>query len=125
MSNTGSLLVLDAHPDGIIYRELVPEYVDVVRTIYEGTIHTNTHFHVCIYTVCMYMAYVYLCVCPVEDHNKYTSTLYVYVCTYMYFENYMISLNASKYFPYPTFCIKRLPMDIFMTCRMEGFVCLT
>ena len=44
MSNTGSLLVLDAHPDGIIYRELVPEYVDVVRTIYEGTIHTNTHF---------------------------------------------------------------------------------
>ena len=79
MSNTGSLLVLDAHPDGIIYRELVPEYVDVVRTIYEGTIHTNTHFHVCIYTVCMYMAYVYLCVCPMEDHNKYTSTLYVYV----------------------------------------------
>ena len=42
MSNTGSLTVLDAHPDGIIYRELVPEYVDVVRTIYEGTIHANT-----------------------------------------------------------------------------------
>lgn len=31
----GSLLILDAHPDGIIYRDLVPDYVDVVRTVYE------------------------------------------------------------------------------------------
>ncbi|MCO5614454.1 hypothetical protein L7F22_068736 [Adiantum nelumboides] len=31
----GSLLVLDAHPEGIIYKDLVPEYVDVVRTVYE------------------------------------------------------------------------------------------
>ncbi|KAI5079594.1 hypothetical protein GOP47_0005073 [Adiantum capillus-veneris] len=31
----GSLLVLDAHPEGIIYKNLVPEYVDVVRTVYE------------------------------------------------------------------------------------------
>ncbi|KAG9444538.1 hypothetical protein H6P81_015878 [Aristolochia fimbriata] len=31
----GVLVVLDAHPDGIIYKELVPEYVDAVRTMYE------------------------------------------------------------------------------------------
>lgn len=31
----GSLLVLDARPDGIIYKELVPDYVNTVRTIYE------------------------------------------------------------------------------------------
>lgn len=31
----GTLVVLDAHPDGIIYKKLVPEYVDYVRTIYE------------------------------------------------------------------------------------------
>ncbi|CAH9145096.1 unnamed protein product [Cuscuta epithymum] len=31
----GVLVVLDAHPDGIIYRDLVPEYVDLVRTLYE------------------------------------------------------------------------------------------
>lgn len=31
----GSLLVLDAHPEGIIYKDLVPDYVDVVRTVYE------------------------------------------------------------------------------------------
>ncbi|URD90780.1 hypothetical protein MUK42_27258 [Musa troglodytarum] len=31
----GVLVVLDAHPEGIIYKELVPEYVDIVRTIYE------------------------------------------------------------------------------------------
>lgn len=29
-------MVLDARPDGIIYRDLVPEYVKFVRTIYEG-----------------------------------------------------------------------------------------
>jgi hypothetical protein len=28
--------VLDARPDGIIYRDLIPEYVNVARTIYEG-----------------------------------------------------------------------------------------
>ncbi|EPS61985.1 hypothetical protein M569_12807, partial [Genlisea aurea] len=31
----GVLVVLDANPDGIIYRDLVPEYVDYVRTLYE------------------------------------------------------------------------------------------
>lgn len=31
----GVLVVLDARPDGIIYRDLVPEYVKFVRTIYE------------------------------------------------------------------------------------------
>ncbi|KAK1279161.1 hypothetical protein QJS04_geneDACA007282 [Acorus gramineus] len=31
----GVLVVLDARPDGIIYKDLVPEYVDYVRTIYE------------------------------------------------------------------------------------------
>lgn len=29
-------MVLDAHPDGIIYRDLIPNYVKFVRTIYEG-----------------------------------------------------------------------------------------
>lgn len=32
----GVLVVLDAHPGGIIYEYLVPEYVDLVRTIYEA-----------------------------------------------------------------------------------------
>ncbi|KAF6142614.1 hypothetical protein GIB67_015100 [Kingdonia uniflora] len=31
----GVLVVLDGHPEGIVYRELIPEYVDYVRTIYE------------------------------------------------------------------------------------------
>ncbi|KAE8702663.1 tafazzin-like [Hibiscus syriacus] len=31
----GVLLVLDAHPGGIVYRDLIPEYVNFVRTIYE------------------------------------------------------------------------------------------
>uniref|UniRef100_A0A5B6YGC5 Uncharacterized protein n=1 Tax=Davidia involucrata TaxID=16924 RepID=A0A5B6YGC5_DAVIN len=31
----GVLVVLDAHPEGIIYRDLIPEYVNFVRTIYE------------------------------------------------------------------------------------------
>ncbi|VVB15235.1 unnamed protein product [Arabis nemorensis] len=31
----GVLVVLDAHPDGIIYRDLIPDYVKFVRTIYE------------------------------------------------------------------------------------------
>lgn len=31
----GILAALDAHPGGIIYEKLVPEYVDYVRTIYE------------------------------------------------------------------------------------------
>lgn len=29
-------MVLDARPDGIIYRDLIPEYVNFARTIYEG-----------------------------------------------------------------------------------------
>uniref|UniRef100_A0A2N9EMV5 Uncharacterized protein n=1 Tax=Fagus sylvatica TaxID=28930 RepID=A0A2N9EMV5_FAGSY len=31
----GVLVVLDARPDGIIYRDLIPEYVNFTRTIYE------------------------------------------------------------------------------------------
>ncbi|KAF8394577.1 hypothetical protein HHK36_020790 [Tetracentron sinense] len=31
----GVLVVLDAHPGGIIYRDLIPEYVNYARTIYE------------------------------------------------------------------------------------------
>ncbi|KAF1892212.1 hypothetical protein Lal_00036573 [Lupinus albus] len=31
----GVLVVLDARPDGIIYRDLIPDYVNVARTIYE------------------------------------------------------------------------------------------
>ncbi|KAJ6762678.1 hypothetical protein OIU79_023423 [Salix purpurea] len=31
----GVLVVLDARPDGIIYRDLIPEYVNMARTIYE------------------------------------------------------------------------------------------
>lgn len=33
---TGVLVVLDAHPEGIIYRDLIPEYVNIARTLYEG-----------------------------------------------------------------------------------------
>lgn len=28
--------MLDAHPGGIIYRDIIPEYVNFARTIYEG-----------------------------------------------------------------------------------------
>ncbi|KAH6819071.1 T-box protein [Perilla frutescens var. frutescens] len=31
----GVLVVLDAHPEGIIYRDLIPEYVHFARTLYE------------------------------------------------------------------------------------------
>ncbi|KAA0050901.1 T-box protein 41 [Cucumis melo var. makuwa] len=31
----GVLVVLDAHPDGIIYRDIIPDYVHIARTIYE------------------------------------------------------------------------------------------
>ncbi|KAJ8619515.1 hypothetical protein MRB53_028044 [Persea americana] len=31
----GVLVILDANPEGVIYKDLVPEYVDLVRTIYE------------------------------------------------------------------------------------------
>ncbi|KAI5008829.1 hypothetical protein ZWY2020_009877 [Hordeum vulgare] len=31
----GVLVVLDAHPDGIIYQDLIRDYVQIVRTIYE------------------------------------------------------------------------------------------
>ena len=29
--------MLDASPDGIIYRDLIPDYVKFARTIYEGS----------------------------------------------------------------------------------------
>uniref|UniRef100_A0ACD5WNW4 Uncharacterized protein n=1 Tax=Avena sativa TaxID=4498 RepID=A0ACD5WNW4_AVESA len=32
---SGVLVVLDAHPDGIIYQDMIPDYVQIVRTIYE------------------------------------------------------------------------------------------
>ncbi|OAY70323.1 hypothetical protein ACMD2_22913, partial [Ananas comosus] len=31
----GVLVILDAHPDGIIYKDLITDYVQFVRTIYE------------------------------------------------------------------------------------------
>ncbi|PHT98954.1 hypothetical protein BC332_32102 [Capsicum chinense] len=31
----GVLVVLDAHPTGIIYKDLIPEYVQIARTLYE------------------------------------------------------------------------------------------
>ncbi|WVZ67054.1 hypothetical protein U9M48_016193 [Paspalum notatum var. saurae] len=31
----GVLVVLDAHPDGIIYQEMIRDYVQIVRTVYE------------------------------------------------------------------------------------------
>lgn len=31
----GVLVVLDARPGGIIYRDLIPDYVHIVRTLYE------------------------------------------------------------------------------------------
>lgn len=34
----GVLVVLDAHPGGIIYKDIIPDYVDYVRTIYEGSL---------------------------------------------------------------------------------------
>jgi len=34
---TGVLVVLDARPDGILYRDLIPDYVKFARTIYEGS----------------------------------------------------------------------------------------
>ncbi|PWA64397.1 hypothetical protein CTI12_AA207150 [Artemisia annua] len=34
-SAPGVLVVLDAHPDGIIYRDIIPKYVKYARTIYE------------------------------------------------------------------------------------------
>jgi hypothetical protein len=37
----GVLVVLDAHPDGIIYRDLIPDYVKFVRTIYEDDLGTT------------------------------------------------------------------------------------
>ncbi|MFS7899291.1 hypothetical protein Hanom_Chr00s051660g01780241 [Helianthus anomalus] len=35
-SAPGVLVVLDAHPGGIIYRDIIPKYVSYARTIYEG-----------------------------------------------------------------------------------------
>lgn len=40
----GVLVVLDARPDGIIYQRLVPDYVDFVRTIYEGHMLSMHYF---------------------------------------------------------------------------------
>ncbi|KAL8545564.1 hypothetical protein ACS0TY_005634 [Phlomoides rotata] len=34
-ATSGVLVVLDAHPEGIIYRDLIPEYVNMARTLYE------------------------------------------------------------------------------------------
>ncbi|TVU37280.1 hypothetical protein EJB05_10586, partial [Eragrostis curvula] len=38
----GVLVVLDAHPDGIIYQEMIRDYVQVVRTVYEDDFGENT-----------------------------------------------------------------------------------
>lgn len=40
-SAPGVLVVLDAHPGGIIYRDIIPEYVDYTRTIYEDDFGDN------------------------------------------------------------------------------------
>ncbi|KAK4339670.1 hypothetical protein RND71_041132 [Anisodus tanguticus] len=32
---SGVLVVLDAHPTGVIYKDLIPEYVQIARTLYE------------------------------------------------------------------------------------------
>ncbi|KAI3900698.1 hypothetical protein MKW92_003332 [Papaver armeniacum] len=37
----GVLVVLDAHPGGIIYEDLIPEYAHIVRTIYEEDLGDN------------------------------------------------------------------------------------
>ncbi|KAI3906474.1 hypothetical protein MKX01_029089 [Papaver californicum] len=37
----GVLVVLDAHPGGIIYEDLIPEYAHIVRTIYEEDMGDN------------------------------------------------------------------------------------
>ncbi|KAL5996129.1 hypothetical protein ACLOJK_026202 [Asimina triloba] len=41
---TGVLVVLDAKPEGIIYKTLVSEYVEFVRTIYEGMLLPGTKY---------------------------------------------------------------------------------
>lgn len=37
----GLLVVLDAHPDGIIYQEMIRDYVQIVRTVYEDDLGEN------------------------------------------------------------------------------------
>jgi len=37
----GVLVVLDAHPDGIIYQEMIRDYVQIVRTVYEDDFGDN------------------------------------------------------------------------------------
>ncbi|KAK2661185.1 hypothetical protein Ddye_007718 [Dipteronia dyeriana] len=37
------LVVLDAHPDGSLYQDIIPEYVDFARTIYKG-LHLHSSF---------------------------------------------------------------------------------
>ena len=44
--DTGVLLVLDARPGGIIYRDIIPEYVNFARTIYEGLISLFSCSHI-------------------------------------------------------------------------------
>uniref|UniRef100_B9N4I5 Uncharacterized protein n=1 Tax=Populus trichocarpa TaxID=3694 RepID=B9N4I5_POPTR len=41
---TRTLVVLDARPDGIIYRDLIPEYVNFARTIYEGHVVVDVNY---------------------------------------------------------------------------------
>lgn len=47
----GVLVVLDAHPEGIIYRDLIHEYVSIARTLYEG-----------VTIVFVLQNYLYLCI---------------------------------------------------------------
>ena len=44
-------MVLDAHPEGIIYRDLIPEYVRIARTIYEGSGSRFTYIYIYMYAV--------------------------------------------------------------------------
>jgi hypothetical protein len=40
-------VVLDARPEGIIYRDLIPEYVRIARTIYEGSGSRFSYIYIC------------------------------------------------------------------------------
>jgi len=39
VGESGVLMILDAKEGGVVYRELVPEYLDDVRTVSEGKEH--------------------------------------------------------------------------------------
>lgn len=43
-ATVGLLVVLDARPGGIIFRDLIPEYVNFARTIYEGLMSCESPF---------------------------------------------------------------------------------